>query len=242
MSFKWKAVKPADPVDLAIVKVEKETTPPSTPTTPTSKVSSNKKRKTSRREKRLSVDLSPPRRSSPTDMSPPRRRRKDSDHMTSSHPDDSRTKHNSPDFSPPRKQRKRDSNEFSRRRRSRHDSYRSDVSSPTRRPFNELQSSPPLTVISKEPPISDSNTGSTLSGAKVGLQYSNTLKEDIARANAERERFIKSLDPLISGKSAATVYRDKEGKRIDPNKNPLTEEEIQKKKEEDELFDQWGRG
>lgn len=83
----------------------------------------------------------------------------------------------------------------------------------------------------------------TLSGTKVGLQSADGLKEDIARANAERERFIKSLDPLISGRSAVTVYRDKEGKRIDPSKeDELTEEEKQKKKEEDKLFDQWGRG
>ncbi len=51
------------------------------------------------------------------------------------------------------------------------------------------------------------------------------------------------MDTKLSGRNAATVFRDKEGRRMDPKKEKkLTKEEEEKKREDDQRFAQWGRG
>ena len=247
-NFKWKAVQPASPVNLSIVKVEKSPSPPPSPNHQPNKP--NQKIKKKRKERADSPDFSPPRhktlkeaddlspprrgkspndispprrRNSPSDISPPRKRTRVPEPNSNSKPRSSKTvpprtkQHSvSSDTSPPRKQSLATP-------RSRLDSSQSDLSLPRHSP-------PPVKMI--------------LGSKRAGLQSGDAAQEEVLRANAERERFIRSLDPLVSGRNAPTVYRNKEGKRIDPNapENPLTEEERKKKEEDDLQFAQWGRG
>lgn len=249
-NFKWKAVQPASPVNLSIVKVEKTT--PSPPPSPSGSPSSNvtlKIRKKKRKERADTPDFSPPRRKrpqtqsddlspprkkkskSPTDVSPPRKKTKPPTRVLDSRsnfrsrgakttpPPRTKKQSISSDTSPPRKSTQSSTTPP----RSRLDSSQSDLSLPRHSP-------PPVRRV--------------LGSKKAGLQSGDAAQEEVLRANAERERFIRSLDPLVSGRYASTVYRNKEGKKIDPNvpENPLTEEEKRKKEEDDLQFAQWGRG
>jgi pre-mRNA-splicing factor CWC26 len=215
--FRWKALQPV--LDLPIVKIEKDDVPP-----PSDQGESSKQhQKLSKKKREEATVASPPKREgSPSDISPPRRR--------------ARGRHDSPDLSPPRKNARRTSDSFRPRRRSRHDSILSDISPPWKVQKETDQSDAiPQTALNSFP----ASSSGTITSA--GLMDRTALSEEKMRAKAERERFIKSLDPLVSGPKAPTVYRD-QGRKIDINQEELTEEEKAKKEREDELFNRWGRG
>ena len=51
------------------------------------------------------------------------------------------------------------------------------------------------------------------------------------------------MDPSDSGRGAETIYRDKEGRKINPKLERLKQKQEEKKKlEEEEKFMEWGRG
>ena len=62
-------------------------------------------------------------------------------------------------------------------------------------------------------------------------------------AREKQETLYRDLAPDVSGKGAETVYRDKEGKRIDPKLERLRKrQEEREKMENDAQFMEWGRG
>lgn len=187
-------------------------------------------------------DLNPPRRNSTTSQPNTNTNKKGPGQRKSRFSPPRKGRHSSPDLSPlrersPNRPSKGKSQEQTEKRLIPSVKHEFDKS-PLRKSHNGAVSSSPPTQ-----PATGLSNSRTLLGSKVGLQSADGLKDEIARANAERERFIRSLDPLISGRQAETVYRDKEGRRIDPKtEKVLTEEEERKKKEDDAVFAQWGRG
>lgn len=158
-NFKWKAVQPASPVNLSIVKVEKDKDQLSL-SSPPPPSSVTHKRKT----RNDSPDLSPPRNRSPdVDISPPRRKVKKSapTRGQSKITRTPRNKSRSPDLSPPRKDLPKNPapRQESTDHRSRLKSDQSDLSPPRHVP----------------PPPS----GRTLSGSKAGLQTGDAVKEEV---------------------------------------------------------------
>ncbi len=81
------------------------------------------------------------------------------------------------------------------------------------------------------------------SGEKAGLQNARVLKEENAVNRQRKEDFFKGLDPSVSGKHAETVYRDKQGKKVDPKLEKLKQKEKKRAtEEENEQFMTWGKG
>lgn len=81
------------------------------------------------------------------------------------------------------------------------------------------------------------------SGATAGLQAAELLRRENAQTRDRQETFYKTLDPAVSGKHAETVYRDKEGRKIDPKmERARKREEERRKDEENAQFMEWGRG
>ncbi len=193
-----------------------------------------------RRKRHDSPDASPPRRKrhdSP-DASPPRRKRHDS-------PDASpprRKRHDSPDASPLRRKR-HDSPDTSPLRRKRHDSP--DASPPRRSKKHATDDlNPPRTKRSRDLSPPRKRSGDKMSsGAKAGLQNAQALKEENAMVRQRQENFIKEMDPSMSGRHAETVYRDKQGKKVDPRLEKLKQREKERAmEEENEKFMTWGKG
>ncbi|GBG78318.1 hypothetical protein CBR_g26347 [Chara braunii] len=52
-------------------------------------------------------------------------------------------------------------------------------------------------------------------GAAAGLRKAEEIRVEIEKKKAEDDRRLKSLDASISGRGAATVYRDREGRKVD---------------------------
>ena len=207
------------------------------------------------RSRHDSPDISPPRkgrsRHDSPDISPPRKGRSRHDSPDISPPRKGRSRHDSPDISPPRKGRSRhDSPDISppRKGRSGHDSR--DISPPRKGPnrHNSSDISPPrkqrrIPDMHSSRSVSSDGKNQMLSGAKVGLQPAHGLKDEVRAAKEAKEKYYRNLDASLSGRNAETVYRDKEGKRVNPKMEKiLTREEERKKLEEDERFAQWGRG
>ena len=81
------------------------------------------------------------------------------------------------------------------------------------------------------------------SGATAGLQTSEQLRHENTAAREKQETYYRDMAPGVSGKGAETVYRDKEGKRIDPKLERLKmRQEEREKMENDAQFMEWGRG
>ena len=187
-----------------------------------------------RRSKRATPDASPPRRKhGTTDASPPRRK-----HGT---PDASppRRKHGTPDASPPRRKHGTPDASPPRHRRGTLDA------SPPRRPNQKLH--PDKRHPHGRPPspqvLEESDPLKMASGATAGLQTSEQLRHENTAAREKQETFYRDLAPDVSGKGAETVYRDKEGKRIDPKLERLRKrQEEREKMENDAQFMEWGRG
>jgi pre-mRNA-splicing factor CWC26 len=81
------------------------------------------------------------------------------------------------------------------------------------------------------------------SGKKAGLQTAEVLRQENAEARAREEKLFRGMNPGESGRGAETVYRDKEGRKINPKLERLQKMQEEKKKlEEEEKFMQWGKG
>ena len=79
------------------------------------------------------------------------------------------------------------------------------------------------------------NINISLPGGKAGLQSGKEVKV--------QKQSLKDIDDSVLGKGAETVYRNKDGKKIDPKlENLKKKEEERKKAEQDEQFYEWGRG
>ena len=204
-------------------------------------------------------DLSPPRRdqkrfmSHDRHLSPPRIQKKSSSSPLKTL---EKQRHDSPDLSPTRLRRRHDSgSDLSPPRR--HDSPDSDLSPPRKSRRNSSDLSPPRKGISDRSSGWDrerdahqlvdrkQSKGVTkmASGTTAGLQAAEVMREENAQARERQETFYKTLDPAVSGRHAETVYRDKEGQRIDPKmERARKREEKRQKDEENEQFMEWGRG
>jgi pre-mRNA-splicing factor CWC26 len=81
------------------------------------------------------------------------------------------------------------------------------------------------------------------SGKKAGLQDAEVLRQENAAAREREAEMFHRMDPSESGLGAETVYRDKEGKRINLKLERLKKmQEENKKMEEEEKFMEWGKG
>lgn len=80
-------------------------------------------------------------------------------------------------------------------------------------------------------------------GKKSGLQSAEVLRQENAEARTREKEKFQAMDPSDSGRGAETVYRDKEGRKINPKLERLKQkQEEEKKLEEKEKFMEWGRG
>ena len=81
------------------------------------------------------------------------------------------------------------------------------------------------------------------SGKKAGLQNAEVLRQENAAARERETELLNKMDTSQSGRGAETVYRDKEGHRINLKLERLKRmQEENKKMEEDEKFMEWGKG
>ncbi|XP_055338269.1 BUD13 homolog [Paramacrobiotus metropolitanus] len=162
------------------------------------------------------------------DLSPVRRRGQESAHIGRADDDlspaRSRPRHSDHDLSPVRR------SEFAPS-----SSRRDDDHSPPRR-------SAPLSHSSSRDPVGI--PGKTLSGRTAGLQNARTLREETDRKRREEDDMFRRMDADISGRGAATVYRDrKTGKKRDfAAEDEEAAEKAARQKAHEEKFRKWGKG
>ncbi|XP_074653252.1 uncharacterized protein LOC141907490 [Tubulanus polymorphus] len=217
-------------------------------------------------------DASPPRKKrhdSDSDASPPRKKRHDSDSgaspprkksfsssnkskeesrngSRSSAKSKTHRKDTDSDNSPPRKSDRKDSDNSSRRRRSdyspdldpsRGKEKLSQKSRVKRSRFEPAESPPPTSKKSAE------KMKKTLAGAKAGLQSAKDMKEELEALRTRENKAFSKIDDEVLGKNAATVVRDKSGKRrnLEAERAEEAEEEAKKAKQA-EKYNQWGKG
>ncbi|EPS73826.1 hypothetical protein M569_00932 [Genlisea aurea] len=193
-------------------------------------------------------DLSPPRRKQrDSDISPPRRKQRDSDISPP------RRKQRDSDISPPRR-KQRDSDISPPRRRQRD----SDISPPRRpRRDSEFQNekhsadlSPPRKVKNEShypdrtSDLSPPRKKQLPTQRRQGLVSAEDIKDEISRRRKEDFLKFKQMDPSVSGRNAAAVYRDKAtGQRmtreafLDSQKKQLKKDSPPK-----EVKLEWGKG
>lgn len=82
--------------------------------------------------------------------------------------------------------------------------------------------------------------GEMTDGTNAGLRTGRDLKEEIDRKKREESQRFSKMDPSISGRGAETVYRDKEGKRLEGVEEFLHLQQGQPKPEDKPL--EWGKG
>ncbi|XP_010941204.1 uncharacterized protein [Elaeis guineensis] len=197
------------------------------------------------------ADLSPPRRtrkSSPEDFSPPRR--------------DRRRLQEPADISPPRRSRKVSPRDISAPRRARSPDAQGPRQSPARdlspsrrsRKDSSVDLSRPRRVRQRSPdavrrqgsPAADLSpprkSRKQLSldneARRTGLLSAKEIKDEINQKKKEELSRFASMDPSMSGRGAAPVFRDEKGKRI-------SKEELLKSKEEEKPKEkklEWGKG
>ena len=186
-----------------------------------------------RRRKRHDSDESPPRRrgrqrSRDSDESPPRQRHSE------------RQRHDSDESPPRRRARSRDSDESPPRRPMQ--SHDSDESPPRRRQRRDSSPSSRRKRSIASPQREEKRRQMT-SGGKAGLQSSSTMRDEIRQARKREEEMFHQMDASVSGKGAATVFRDKEGRRVDPRLERMKQRKKEEKEAEHlEKYAQWGRG
>lgn len=176
------------------------------------------------------MDLSPPRKDSRSSRSSDIRnvvRNKDKDLP----PPRRHGRHDSPesvslqlgkslDLSPPRRERKhagKDDTGLSPTRRTNRDSFGArDVPKPKR--------------------------GETMGdGTAAGLQSGRELAKEITMKKKSESKRVKDLDTTISGRNATTVYRDKQGRRLEGVEEILKLQQAEEPKKEDKPLE-WGKG
>ncbi len=166
-------------------------------------------------------DLSPPRRTTPPpkttrDISPPRKTaRKDVTSPTS----------HTADISPPR----RGKDDISKRKRHGSDD---DDQSPARRSSTSPKGK-------HDGDLSPPRAPTMMSGSKSGLLSNEEITEEIKRKKQQMESRL-STDAEKLGKGAATVYRDKRGKKLSINE--ILQQQEGKFIDDDEANMEWGKG
>ncbi|KAI0491353.1 hypothetical protein KFK09_025613 [Dendrobium nobile] len=179
-------------------------------------------------------DLSPPRkaRSSPdADLSPPRRIRKMS-------PDD---------LSPPRRASKRSLEPTDMQTSSFHDLSHTtkgqfgssqNSSAPRRVHHGSLEGRGNTNLPSAGPlPPRITESSMTKEAKRGGILSGKEMKEETDRKRMEEKSRFAAMDPLLTGRGAEVVFRDKEGKKVSKEELMKSKE---KKKEEKPL--EWGKG
>ncbi|RIA89180.1 Pre-mRNA-splicing factor of RES complex-domain-containing protein [Glomus cerebriforme] len=78
----------------------------------------------------------------------------------------------------------------------------------------------------------------TSSGLDVGLQSADKVRKDLKRVKKDEKDLVNKMDPSLSGRGAATIYRDNVGTKID--KAAKRAEERRKIEEEEKLL-KWGK-
>eukprot|EP01018_Ginkgo_biloba_P010069 Gb_35391 [translate_table: standard] len=217
-----------------------------------------------------SPDLSPPRkpqRGSP-DLSPPRKSQKDKSGYREDQKESS-FRHDS-HYSLPAKNSEIHDQDSSPPRRIRHDFFgRADVSLTRKAQSGCLDLSPPRRSQRNHSPhrkdrkdsipssrMSDLHHDQTLSekhatdrleangempeGINAGLRTGRELKEEIDRKKKEELQRFSKMDPSVSGRGAETVYRDKQGKRLEGVDEFLKLQQGQPKPQDKPL--EWGKG
>ena len=80
-------------------------------------------------------------------------------------------------------------------------------------------------------------------GTGAGLQTAESLKRDLERNKAEKQRMYQHMDASASGKDAKTVYRSKFGKKVDVEQEQAAILERQRIEQEQEAAkEEWKRG
>ncbi|CAI8607288.1 unnamed protein product [Vicia faba] len=204
-----------------------------------------------------SPDLSPPRKRRDSDMSPPRRK-----HVSNPSPDISpprrssrqtfeyngRKKYDTPDLedlSPPRRGRHDSpsqdtlhgsmSSDLSPLRKRQHSGARSNLSDVSHRgshPSLDRDLSPPRKN-GKELSIPSSVN------EKTGLIFGKDIRKEIDRKKKDDLLILKQMDPVISGRGAEPVFRDK-GVVITKEEYLKSKQKVEEKPKEIEI--EWGKG
>lgn len=80
-------------------------------------------------------------------------------------------------------------------------------------------------------------------GSAAGLQRAADLRREAELRRFEEMKRLSALSTTESGKGAATVYRDKSGRKVDPSLRRAEEREAERKREaEEEAKMVWGKG
>lgn len=175
---------------------------------------------------RVSPDLPPSR--DQKDISPHRKGIKDPPISHHSH------------YSSPARTSKDDEGDSSPLRRTHHISSGRTDDSLTRKKINPSTRMPEQSLSDRYLTDRSKSKGEMTDGTNSGLRTGRDLKEEIDRKKREEsQRFLK-MDPTISGRGAETVYRDKQGKRLEGVEEFLHLQQGQPKPEDKPL--EWGKG
>ncbi|KAK5669400.1 hypothetical protein BDV3_003534 [Batrachochytrium dendrobatidis] len=102
-------------------------------------------------------------------------------------------------------------------------------------------SSPPA---SRSRPDSKTDATKTMSdGTRAGLQTGDAIRQHYEQEDRKRQAYLSELSEKDLGRTAATIYRDKLGKKVDPaaQKAKMLAERRRKEAEEEARM-QWGKG
>ncbi|KAM3306238.1 BUD13 isoform X1 [Capsicum chacoense] len=190
------------------------------------------------------ADLSPPRKrrvrndtpelemkslnSRDVDVSPPRRRR-----IRNDTPSPESKARSSADLSPPRRRQKQgqsllDTSDVSPPRRGSHAQGDSRVDQPT--DLSPLRKARPASSTMKQ-------------GPKTGLVSGKDIKKEIDRTKKEDWLRFQEMDPLVSGRNAEPVYRDKiTGQRMSKEEFLKSKKKKEEKEKPKEIKLEWGKG
>ncbi|KAI1312616.1 hypothetical protein EDD11_002925 [Mortierella claussenii] len=81
------------------------------------------------------------------------------------------------------------------------------------------------------------------SGAAVGLQTADKVRQDMDRKKLEHLNMMNTLDPSKSGRDSETVYRDAQGRKIDRVQEKIEKAEAARREiEKQERMMEWGKG
>lgn len=143
-------------------------------------------------------------------------------------------------YSSPARTSKDDKGDSSPLRRTHHSSSGKTDDSLTRKKINPSTRMPEQSLSDRYVTDRSKSKGEMTDGTNAGLRTGRDLKEEIDRKKREEsQRFLK-MDPSISGRGAETVYRDKQGKRLEGVEEFLHLQQGQPKPEDKPL--EWGKG
>lgn len=175
---------------------------------------------------RVSPDLSPSRYQK--DISPHKKDINDSSICHRSH------------YSSPGRTSKDDERDSSPLRRIHHSSSGRTDDSLTRKRMNPSTRMPEQSLSERHVMDRSRSKGEMTDGTNAGLRTGRDLKEEIDQKKREESHRFLQMDPSISGRGAETVYRDKQGKRLEGVEEFLHLQQGQPKPEDKPL--EWGKG